>query len=766
MPKSSKKRKEKAADFAKAKLKLGKGKQTPNNALDTSFKARSIALPTQSIALDKDGDVPMTKRKLTFDTLAMQLKHYNATTRKGSYPSEAPEFLLDAVLGLRELLEGHPELIATHLTILINSCVKLVGDEDSSVRKTLLSFFSWLFSQLPQDDLIPHSAVLLLFTTSAQTHIFPEIRIDAIRFLDVCLEHIPEVVTEGWMRMGSSSHGRRVLEGYLGILNAGTIFGEGGADTGPIQATSTASVVLSSASKLVVLRSLASFLSHALRSFWISRDFAESSSATVTPTWYLASAFSSRRAFEAFDALLRPHETTTSSRQWTEEAQEESADDFVGNFNDALATGPLAWSLNDLEDVDVTMSTLAGDDSAQVTDEDAEVVCVARLARTLQSTLVSTFLDCAPAVFSPSSSPSEVEVQMVLVICRILRSLYGRILEDSAQSGTRHERAENDLQTLLYHFGPYFPFTVTNHPSIRRDVKIEQAFQDLNLIYCELSSFLVLASQRETTATTFPSHRGKRVAGAPAAAAQGRQIERVSAHVMQLLRGQAVDGNGSTNGALPRPISAQAYVALLPTVWSLVNSRIAEGTASSSVFSAIVDHAIRTSSTSAVKRHTIDFVGRLVLLDGEPEYVGSLRLGRNLVQDAKLEEWITQLPRTLWELGGNNPTTTEVIARFLLRLSQRGSPLLRPTVSTAMRSRLTPYFSVMHPTKGKMSGPFAKLPATSAARRLILDLVTTIVGPPSPADTDDLRSTAADAVQGTADWDYWTGISRRMGRAH
>lgn len=62
MPKSAKKKKDKAADFSvsdrshsnysaqltgghnndaqKAKLKLGKGKQQPTNAIDTSFKAR------------------------------------------------------------------------------------------------------------------------------------------------------------------------------------------------------------------------------------------------------------------------------------------------------------------------------------------------------------------------------------------------------------------------------------------------------------------------------------------------------------------------------------------------------------------------------------------------------------------------------------------------------------------------------------------------------------------------------------------------------
>lgn len=40
MPKITKKKKDKAADFAKAKLKLGKGKQAATNATDTSYKAR------------------------------------------------------------------------------------------------------------------------------------------------------------------------------------------------------------------------------------------------------------------------------------------------------------------------------------------------------------------------------------------------------------------------------------------------------------------------------------------------------------------------------------------------------------------------------------------------------------------------------------------------------------------------------------------------------------------------------------------------------
>lgn len=69
--------------------------------------------------------------------------------------------------------------------------------------------------------------MILLFTTSAQTHIFPEIRLDAIRFLNVFLERIPHIVVTGWSD-ATAAHGARVLDGYLGLLSAGTKFGEGG----------------------------------------------------------------------------------------------------------------------------------------------------------------------------------------------------------------------------------------------------------------------------------------------------------------------------------------------------------------------------------------------------------------------------------------------------------------------------------------------------------------------------------------------------------
>lgn len=51
--------------------------------------------------------------------------------------------------------------------------------------------------------------------------------------MDLFLEVFPAVVVEGWSQ-GRNDHGRRGLEGYLGILNAGTAYGEeGGTSVAP-----------------------------------------------------------------------------------------------------------------------------------------------------------------------------------------------------------------------------------------------------------------------------------------------------------------------------------------------------------------------------------------------------------------------------------------------------------------------------------------------------------------------------------------------------
>jgi pre-rRNA-processing protein IPI1 len=96
----------------------------------------AIALPAQRIGTERDADVPTTKRKLSFDDLLSHLKHYNANTRRGVWEALCPALchtlmacLADAILGMRELCNAHPELVEPNLTALLNACVRLIGDE-------------------------------------------------------------------------------------------------------------------------------------------------------------------------------------------------------------------------------------------------------------------------------------------------------------------------------------------------------------------------------------------------------------------------------------------------------------------------------------------------------------------------------------------------------------------------------------------------------------------------------------------------------------
>ncbi|KAJ7070943.1 hypothetical protein C8F01DRAFT_1046689 [Mycena amicta] len=704
MPKSAKKRRDKAADFSKTKLKLGKGKQQPSNAIDTSFKARSIALPSQSIAKQPESDVPTTKRRLAFDDLIPHLKHYNAATRK------------DALAGLRELLDAHPHILDASLPTLIASAARVIGDEDAGVRRSLLEFFVWLFPRIPLDDLIPHATTLLLFTTSAQTHIFPEIRVDAIRFLNVYLEYMPAATVVGWDR--ESATGNQVLQGYLGILNAGTTFGDA---EGPMKATSSASVVLTAASKLVVLQSLSSFLRHAVSH---SSGLLRNSS---IDTWYLASWFTTHDAYTAFDNLVRPRfedRAGPAIKTWQPEADLEDYK-YPSKYSLAESIGS-RWSLDELSQIVDRVDESSADENSAF---------IAHLARTLHSTLVSTFLDCAPSVFSPNGHVDETQAKLILAVSETARHLYGPVLRASSTTlPQRHFRAVDDLKSILGYMSAYFPFTLGNS----RDIKTEQTFQALNLIYCELSSLVVLTSAGHLGKKTPPSKGDIR-----------QQTERVSTYVMQLLRGEA-----TSTSRLGRPLMPEAYNALLPTIWSLINNSESQlRDISQGVLLAVLDHGRKLSSKSAVKQLTLEFIARVLLLDSQSQFNG--QFGPDLKTADEVTEWVSHLPRCLWELGSSNLEASEVILRFLITAVQRRSHMANDEVTRLLRSQLVPYFSITHPTRGPIPGPYSKLPVAGPLRRLALCLISLLQN----KDSDSLSSAVESAVLGSEEATYWYNIS-------
>ena len=90
------------------------------------------------------------------------------------------------------------------------------------------------------------------------------------------------------------------------------------------------------------------------------------------------------------------------------------------------------------------------------------------------------------------------------------------------------------------------------------------------------------------------------------------QVDRVQSYVTRLLRGELPRGTNSQT-TLPHPMSHTSYGALLPTMWSLISTP-EQDKGPNTFFLALMDHALKVSSGSAIKRDTIEFVGLLAMV--------------------------------------------------------------------------------------------------------------------------------------------------------
>ena len=85
--------------------------------------------------------------------------------------------------------------------------------------------------------------------------------------------------------------------------------------------------------------------------------------------------------------------------------------------------------------------------------------------------------------------------------------------------------------------------------------------------------------------------------------------EKVTAYVLARLRGEPLS---SYRGG--QPLSASDYVAILPTVWTLIKSPSESTMTPNLLLEALLDHALGISSKSGCKRLSVEFMGRVVLV--------------------------------------------------------------------------------------------------------------------------------------------------------
>lgn len=180
---SKKKRAEKKKDFQKAKLRVGKIAAKPDNYTDTSFTAKYICLPYQTLSKPKSsvtqnwngqGDVDLTHH--------LQLvKHHLASTRK-----EVLAFI-----------EAHLPSNSSSYKQILTVTLSLLTDQSESVRLAFVSLLLGCADRQP-GFLQLHMRSIILFVNSAMTHIRGEVRATSTRVLDILVTKSPKVLVSGF----------------------------------------------------------------------------------------------------------------------------------------------------------------------------------------------------------------------------------------------------------------------------------------------------------------------------------------------------------------------------------------------------------------------------------------------------------------------------------------------------------------------------------------------------------------------------------------
>ncbi|KAF6838876.1 pre-rRNA-processing protein IPI1 [Colletotrichum plurivorum] len=180
MGSSTRKKNQKAKDFAKPKLKVGKAKAKPANFTDTSFKAKSIVMGQQSLSTEAP-DVPT------------QFKHQlslASTSRSDKQRKESLAHLTSQITS-----DNNPVGTATVLSKLL----PLISDASGPVRSQLLK----LFRALPEAEVRPHAERCIMYIRAGMTHLSTDISNDSLSVLEWLLDVAEDETVScpgGWVK--------------------------------------------------------------------------------------------------------------------------------------------------------------------------------------------------------------------------------------------------------------------------------------------------------------------------------------------------------------------------------------------------------------------------------------------------------------------------------------------------------------------------------------------------------------------------------------
>ncbi|WFD32969.1 rRNA processing protein [Malassezia sp. CBS 17886] len=672
-------------DFKKSKQRLGSGRQAATNATDTSFRARTITLPQQSVSVDRT-HAPTTRRKQTLQDLVPLTRHHAPGVRRA------------AVDGLAELADTYPALLEQETNAMVSVVFPLIGDDDTHVRAAVATYLEHLREELPHARFAVFASLILLYTTSALSHIHTAVRLDALRVLMLLLDTDSAAATHGWEYAlqpedaSGDAHGQRVLQALFAVLGVASSAHarRGGVSSA---AGTAASVDLAPPQRLQVLRALGAFL----RAATADEDDG------VLPLWCFAAAFSSPSDCEAFER----QRAVPRDGVWLERTLMGAgrAAGVAGvTLRDALVVGAGAGA--GAAGAALRDAPMADTGAAQPPPASARE----QLTQVLHGPLLAMLLDALPSALTPGGDAQGVHADVLAEVLAIAVRLWRALVKESRVSHTA------PLRQLLQRLAPHFPAT---HDASGADGAQQLR---LNAMYCELVALGAMAG----------------------GGARRMQLQRTLDYLVGLLR----------NGG--RALDADTYASLVPTFWLLLagDELLAALLAHASSLPA---HAptqpiafaflsrISSLHTFATLRVRLDVIHAPALLGAWQAWM--LSLPRVLWEAAAAVAARKDASTRKAQLA----LATQVLA-FLHRTAMDADGVLfTPQTIAALAPRLRPIFTVQHPKRGAVPGPVGRLPydAQQYARAIAYALPIPCVGV-LPRDGGAGKGASAEGASGEA----------------
>eukprot|EP00897_Mesotaenium_endlicherianum_P008693 jgi/Mesen1/7852/ME000042S07294 len=693
------KRKGVGVDFKRVKRKVGRKLAAPENATNTSFKSKSIVLPEQSVTQDKEGTAS-TQRKQTLKELLVQSGHYSEKVRK------------ESLMGMKELFKRHPTELTQHVGEIFDKLAPRCVDADKAVREAFCSLLkSTIFPGLSQAAMSPFLRVMMLHVCSAMTHLALEIRMSALSFLDLLVEHYPGLL--------HSAFTKEVLGHYVDLLSGG---GPGGGRRPSGRSLNAQQQVLESLLRfLQAVYSRSSERAHndlhhqgvfSQEHIWGAGLLAARG---VAPAAQGAAKTSAPVGLHAYKNLLPP-----------------LGSQLVLLGDSGEGSGRLLLSSRDGSDLDATKKKGTAQPAASIADLPADhgPEHFEHLAAVLVPILLEASAECTPSL-AAGGVPDASSLQTLLAILKILTLLFSHLLGGASTAATTPggasaglcrmeldpwglgfsaggEEQEGEappaerahalyLPLLLRRLGLLFPLSA---PAVAASQKAQKDMIAINMAMCQL---LVLFLG--------PGAPGGVPPGGELPAEDGAE-EGWAATLLDYFEG-ALDGVLLPSSGLSKRVQdsqlADGHMrALLSEVPRVVAGALPRRQVSLlEAFTAVYTRARPQSST---KRTCLAVMTQLLELSptlGQPPRSApgamgtSSRSGRGGVVPVEVQRvWLQSLPKLLWDLKDHHPATSQVVLDMLRRVGQRAPPGSALAAAHAeLQAALVPFFCISLPAK-------------------------------------------------------------------